>query len=153
MVDGESMSPTLANKDRVVVRRTKAVKRYEIITFKPPVDSKFQYVKRIIGMPGDLIWVEGNDLFINQQSADLPDVSERTSTTALPDGTIKMNVSDTCAQQLKSLDKIPEGYYFVLGDNRNNSSDSRAFGLVNEQAIEGVVSFRYLPLNHIGFIK
>lgn len=153
MVDGDSMSPTLVNKDRVIVRRTKKLKRYEIITFKPPVDSKFQYVKRIIGMPGDMIWMEDNDLFINHQSKELPDASDRSSATALPDGTIKVNVSDTCAEQLKNLDKIPEGHYFVLGDNRNNSSDSRTFGLVDGQAVEGVVSFRYTPLNQAGFIK
>lgn len=153
MVDGDSMKPTLQNKDRVIVRRTQELKRYEVITFKPPVDSEYQYVKRIIGMPGDMVWTEGNDLFINHQSDSLPDASEFSAATELPDGTIKVNISDDCLEQMSKFDKIPEGHYFVLGDNRNNSSDSRAFGLVDGKAVEGVVSFRYAPFNHMGWIK
>lgn len=153
MVDGDSMNPTLLNKDRVIVRRTKDLHRYEVITFKPPVDSEFQYVKRIIGMPGDTIWTEGSDLFINHQAEELPDVSDLSAATELPDGTIKVNISEKALEQLSKLDKIPDNHYFVLGDNRNNSSDSRAFGLVDGQAVEGVVSFRYAPFDHIGWIK
>lgn len=153
MVDGDSMKPTLLNGDRVIVRRTKEPKRYEIITFKPPVKSDFQYVKRIIGMPGDLVWTEGRDLFINHQAEALPKASELSAANELPDGTIKVNISEDCLAQMSQLKKIPKGYYFVLGDNRNNSSDSRTFGLVDGQAIEGVVSFRFTPFNNIGWIK
>ncbi|EOH94013.1 signal peptidase I [Enterococcus haemoperoxidus ATCC BAA-382] len=153
MVDGDSMKPTLLNKDRVIVRRTKEPKRYEVITFKPPVKSDFQYVKRIIGMPGDLVWTEGTDLFINHQAESLPKSSEFSAASELPDGTIKINVSEDCLNQMSQLKKIPKGHYFVLGDNRNNSSDSRAFGLVDGQAIEGVVSFRFAPFDNIGWIK
>ncbi|WP_430602407.1 signal peptidase I [Enterococcus sp. DIV0724b] len=153
MVDGDSMKPTLLNKDRVIVRRTKEPKRYEVITFKPPVKSDFQYVKRIIGMPGDLVWTEGTDLFINHQAESLPKSSEFSAASELPDGTIKINVSEDCLDQMSQLKKIPKGHYFVLGDNRNNSSDSRAFGLVDGQAIEGVVSFRFAPFDNIGWIK
>ncbi|EOI05014.1 signal peptidase I [Enterococcus moraviensis ATCC BAA-383] len=153
MVDGDSMNPTLLNGDRVIVRRTKVPKRYEIITFKPPVKSEFQYVKRVIGMPGDLVWTEGNDLFINHQAESLPDASELSAAHELPDGTIKVNISQEALDQMSQLRKIPKGHYFVLGDNRNNSSDSRTFGLVDGQAIEGVVSFRFAPFNNIGWIK
>ncbi|MGG5343123.1 signal peptidase I [Enterococcus sp. AZ192] len=153
MVDGDSMKPTLMDKDRVIVRRTKIPERYEIITFKPPVKSEFQYVKRVIGMPGDLVWTEGNDLFINHQAETLPKESEMSAASELPDGTIKVNISDESLEQMSQLNKIPTGHYFVLGDNRNNSSDSRAFGLVDGNAIEGVVSFRFSPFNNIGWIK
>lgn len=153
IVDGDSMKPTLLNGDRVIVRRTKEPKRYEVITFKPPVKSEFQYVKRIIGMPGDLVWTEGSDLFINHQAETLPKASELSAANELPDGTIKVNISDDSLAQMSQLKKIPKGHYFVLGDNRNNSSDSRAFGLVDGQAIEGVVSFRFSPFSNIGWIK
>ncbi|MFD2306784.1 signal peptidase I [Enterococcus termitis] len=153
MVDGDSMKPTLMNKDRVIVRRTKVPERYEIITFKPPVKSEYQYVKRVIGMPGDLVWTEGNDLFINHQAESLPKESAMSAASELPDGTIKVNISEECLEQMSQFKKIPTGHYFVLGDNRNNSSDSRAFGLVDGNAIEGVVSFRFAPFKEIGWIK
>ncbi|MEI5994620.1 signal peptidase I [Candidatus Enterococcus mansonii] len=153
MVDGDSMNPTLKNGDRVIVRRTKEPKRYEVITFKPPVKSEFQYVKRVIGMPGDLVWTEDNYLFINPQAESLPKASELSAASELPDGTIKINVSADSLAQMSQLKKIPKGHYFVLGDNRNNSSDSRTFGLVDGKAIEGVVSARYAPFNQIGWIK
>ncbi|MTD38372.1 signal peptidase I [Erwinia sp. CPCC 100877] len=153
MVDGNSMKPTLLDGERVIVRRTKQPQRYEIITFKPPVDSEFQYVKRVIGMPGDLVWTEGNDLFINPQAKTLPKLSETSAAKELPDGTIKINLADESLEQLSKFKKIPKGYYFVLGDNRDNSSDSRSFGLVTGNAIEGVVSFRYTPFSRLGWIK
>ncbi|MFK4566590.1 signal peptidase I [Enterococcus sp. UD-01] len=153
MVDGNSMKPTLLDGERVIVRRTKQPQRYEIITFQPPVDSEFQYVKRVIGMPGDMIWTEGSDLFINPQAKTLPKLSENSAAKELPDGTIKINLTEESLEQLSQFKKIPKGYYFVLGDNRDNSSDSRSFGLVTGNAIEGVVSFRYTPFSRIGWIK
>jgi signal peptidase I len=153
MVDGNSMKPTLLDGERVIVRRTRQPQRYEIITFKPPVESEFQYVKRVIGMPGDVIWTEGSDLFINPQAKTSPKLSETSAAKELPDGTIKINLTEDSLEQLSKFKKIPKGYYFVLGDNRDNSSDSRSFGLVTGNAIEGVVSFRYTPFNRMGWIK
>lgn len=153
MVDGNSMNPTLHDKDRVIVTRTKDPKRYEVITFKPPVKSDYQYVKRIIGMPGDLISTDGHFLFINHQAESMPEELDYSSASELPDGTIKVDISDKVFEQLSPLKKIPDNHYFVLGDNRNNSSDSREFGLVDGNSIEGVVSYRFSPFKDIGRIR
>ncbi|MGL4695906.1 signal peptidase I [Enterococcus larvae] len=152
MVDGDSMNPTLINGDKVIVTRTKQPERYDIITFDPPVDSDFQYVKRVIGMPGDAVWVNGTDLFINE-GGNMPENIEETAANNLPDGTIKVTLSSKALEQMEQIDKIPENCYFVLGDNRTNSTDSRDFGLVGSSSIEGIVSFRYGPLSSIGWIS
>ena len=75
------------------------------------------------------------------------------SATELPDGTIKVSISPEAVVQLSKFNKIPDDFYFVLGDNRSNSSDSREFGLVNQQSIAGVVTFRYKPLSSMGWIR
>lgn len=154
-VDGDSMNPTLLNGDRVIVTKGKKVERYEIITFDPPTESDFQYVKRVIGMPDDSIWITGNHLFINPKQNLKQSYSELIISfiDELPDGTLKLDISDKCVEQLEGLRNIPEGKYFVLGDNRENSSDSREFGLVDEKSIEGAVSFRTGPLKRFGLIK
>lgn len=152
MVDGDSMNPTLINGDKVIVTRTKKPERYDIITFDPPVESDFQYVKRVIGMPGDAVWVNGSDLFINE-GGNLPENAEEITANNLPDGTIKVALSSKALDQLRNIDKIPDDCYFVLGDNRGNSTDSRDFGLVGSSSIEGIVSFRYGPLSSIGWIS
>lgn len=150
MVDGNSMSPTLTDGDKVIVKRTKTPERYEIITFKPPVKSEYQYVKRIIGMPGDNIWSNGSTVYINQKEK----IDEKTlAEGVIPDGTVIVTVSSSCLEQISEYKEIPGGHYFVLGDNRENSSDSREFGLVEAQAIEGVVSYRFSPFKSMGWIK
>lgn len=154
-VDGDSMNPTLLDGDRIVVTKGKKIDRYEIIAFEPPVESDFQYVKRVIGMPNDSIWITGNYLFINPKQKLKQSYSELIISfiDELPDGTLKLDISDKCAEQLEGLKNIPEGQYFVLGDNRENSSDSREFGLVDEKSIEGAVSFRTGPINRFGLLK
>ncbi|MBL1223571.1 signal peptidase I [Enterococcus sp. BWR-S5] len=152
MVDGDSMNPTLIDGDKVIVTRTKKPERYDIITFDPPVDSDFQYVKRVIGMPGDAVWVNGSDLFINE-GGKVPENIEEASANELPDGTIKVTLSSKALEQMGNIEKIPDDCYFVLGDNRNNSTDSRDFGLVGSSSIEGVVSFRYGPMGSIGWVN
>lgn len=151
MVDGDSMKPTLLDKDKVIVYQNDKPQRYDVVTFKPPVKTPYQYVKRIIGMPGDKIWVQDNYLYINQQADVLPE--SVTSIEDLPDGTIKVNISEESVEQLADKDEIPKGYYFVLGDNRTNSSDSREFGLIHQSSIEGTVVLRFSPFSRISIIK
>ncbi len=155
-VSGVSMAPTFANKDRIVVTKGKTPSRLDIVTFSPKDKPKDSYVKRVVGLPGDTIWLEENKLFINHQikegtKAPVSNTDKRAID--LPDGTIKINVSVDVMNQLAGLTKIPKNHYFLLGDNRNHSTDSRMMGLIEENQIEGVVSFRYYPLNKFGFVR
>lgn len=150
VVDGSSMFPTLENGDRIFVNKGELPKRYSIVTLDPLKKKKESYVKRVIGLPGDYIWIEGTSLFLNQEKSTIS-IEERSSKASqLPDGTIKITVNKEVAQQMKEMKQIPKDSYFVLGDNRNHSNDSRAFGLVSAKQIEGVASYRYYPFTRLG---
>ena len=155
-VSGVSMSPTFENNDRIFVAKGKVPSRLDIVTFSPKDKPKDSYVKRVVGMPGDTIWLEENKLFINHQlkeGAQTPISNTDKRAIDLPDGTIKVNVSVDVMNQLSGLSKIPKDQYFLLGDNRNHSTDSRMMGFIDAKQIEGVVSYRYYPLNKIGFVR
>ena len=97
-------------------------------------------IKRVVGLPGETIEYKDNFLYVN---------GEKYKEKFLGDEVITEDFS------LKELgyDKIPKGYYLVLGDNRENSKDSRSFGLVKEKDIVGLAWIRLYPFNKIKFIK
>ena len=151
-VDGRSMAPTFQTGDRILISKDQTPSRYAIVTFEPKDSPDSSYVKRIIGLPGDRIQVVGTALFL------LPAESEATNgepedLSMMPDGAIKITVSEETAAQLAESPRIPEGHYFVQGDNRLHSDDSRVFGLVKASQIEGVVCYRYYPLNRVGLVQ
>ncbi|OEG15710.1 signal peptidase I [Enterococcus quebecensis] len=149
-VDGESMMPTLQNKDKLLIFKTQKIDRYAIVTLKPKNKPNEMYIKRVIGMPGDVIWLDKGDLYINHQIQKKPSSLKEGQ---LPDGTIKVNIDPLVSMELSAKEKIPDDYYFVMGDNRNNSLDSRKFGLVNKDQIEGKLALRYTPINKFGFVN
>ncbi|WP_207695848.1 signal peptidase I [Enterococcus sp. DIV0212c] len=155
-ISGQSMEPTFKDQDRIFVTKNQQPVRYDIVTFSPKDQEQASFVKRVVGIPGDTIWFEENKLFINHQmkektTSPVSDADKRAID--LPDGTIKVNVSVSVMNQLKGLERIPKNEYFLLGDNRNNSTDSRMLGLIKADQIEGVVSVRYYPFNKIGFVR
>ncbi|WP_375178722.1 signal peptidase I [Enterococcus rotai] len=154
-VSGSSMLPTLENKDRILVKKGSLPERYEVITFDPEVAEDSSYVKRVIGVPGDQLWAEANAVYLRSQKAGkwVLNTANPLQLEELPDSTLKVMVSDEVYRALRDIHKIPEGNYFVLGDNRSASKDSRTMGLIKEGQIEGVVSYRYFPLNKMGRIK
>jgi signal peptidase I len=146
-VDGQSMEPTLQNNDRILILKNESIQRYEMITFQPAKAKDEKYVKRVIGMPGDAIQVKGNHLYLVQGAKK----DSKTGTgEPLVDGTTVFFLNESATVKLKNLTEIPEGSYFVVGDNRNHSTDSRSLGLIQEDQIEGVVFFRYFPFTKIG---
>ncbi|MBL1229467.1 signal peptidase I [Enterococcus sp. BWB1-3] len=151
-IDGSSMEPTLTNSDRLIIWKTKIPDRYDLIAFDPENTEDSSYTKRVVGIPGDRIWVEGNALFINcrikkeQAEKDIP-------AKELPDGTLKVTITENVWNDLEHLDNIPDGCYFVLGDNSNHSTDSRHFGFVRDDQVEGVAVIRYYPFSKMGIIN
>ncbi|UJF31507.1 signal peptidase I [Paenibacillus hexagrammi] len=123
---GSSMAPTLQANERFVIdTRTKHFKRGDIIVFWRPGGGQQQFVKRIIAIGGDTIEMKEGKVFVNGE-----EISESYITTP------KMNTHWGPAQ-------IPEGQYFVLGDNRDNSLDSHIFGPISESLIIGKAKFIY----------
>lgn len=143
-VDGRSMAPTFQTNDRILFHKHQRPERYAIVTFIPADAPDESYVKRVIGLPGDPLRVVGTALYLlpKETGQELPTTEALSS---LPDGTIKLTVSEETAHSLADLTEIPADQYFVLGDNRSHSTDSRVFGLIRQDQIEGVVVSRYYP--------
>lgn len=149
-VDGQSMAPTFETNDRIILTKNTKPSRYAIISFEATYEKNTSYVKRIIGMPGDRIDVSGTKLYL------LPRENEKDNAGNLNegnlDGTISIDISEPVAKELSEYERIPKNEYFVQGDNRVHSDDSRIFGLINKKQIEGVVVYRYYPFSKVGTI-
>lgn len=130
-VSGSSMEPTFAEKgDRVIISRVLYLfhepERGDIITFKPPFKSSRDYIKRVIGLPGETVEIKKGKVYIDGQLLDEPYIIE----------------SFTYSEEAVT---IPEDFYYVLGDNRDNSSDSHIWGMLPKENIVGKVWFCYWP--------
>ena len=138
-VNGDSMYSTLNNGDILILNKlNKNYKRFDVVVISKKVNgSKTKLVKRIIGLPGEKIEYKDNELYINDKK--IEDVS--TARTG------NFNLKD-----LYNFETIPDNYYFVMGDNRNNSSDSRDYriGLIKKEEIIGTTRIRLFPFNKIG---
>lgn len=137
-VDGDSMHPTLLDNEILLLKKyDKKFERFDIVVFEY---GNSKLVKRIIGLPGDKIEYKKNTLYINNEIVD---------EFFLDDDVKTSNFSLT---QLK-LEKIPEDCYFVIGDNRNNSTDSRIIGPVHKKYILGTSDFALFPFKKFGKVN
>ncbi len=147
-VVGASMTPTLHTGDRILVQRlTKLFREFtrgEIVVLEPPGLDGTHYVKRIVGMPGDIVKI--SDCFVtisnNGTKYELDEYYlEKTECTLggsmIPEG--------------RAL-RLKDDEFMVLGDNRSNSADSRAFGVISKDRIQGTVVFRFWPPKDFGFL-
>ena len=136
MVEGPSMRPTLVNGERLVVNkfiyRFKTPERGEVLVFRYPRDPSRDFIKRVIGVAGDTIEIKDGRVFLNGQLLNEPYILERTRG-SYPPAT------------------VPEGHVYVMGDNRNNSEDSRFkdVGFVPLELIKGKAITVFWPLDHI----
>ena len=142
-VSGASMYPTLHNGDRMILSKIGDINRFDVVVLKAP-DENVEYIKRVIGMPGDTLELKQGVLYINGKKIEQPFIN----TEALQKQTVF--IDDFTLQSLTGETKIPEGKYFVMGDNRGASRDSRMIGLIDRKAIEGKAVFTIWPMNQFG---
>jgi signal peptidase I len=136
VVLGHSMEPTLHNDEWVLVDRVTywihGPQRGDIVVFKAPDNPGEEYIKRVIGLPGDHVVVQGGRVWINGQP-----LTEHYIAAA----------PDYADDQI-----VPQGYLYVLGDNRDNSDDSHVWGLLPQANIVGHVLAAYWPLNDLSLL-
>lgn len=145
-VDGNSMEKTLSQGDMVLMEKFSSIKRFDIIVFKLPNGAI--YIKRVIGLPGDTVRYENDQLYINEKPIEEPFLEKniKRDHETVP-YTTNFNLSDLITEEV-----LPEDSYFVLGDNRRMSKDSRSFGAVESKYILGKAQFVYYPITHMKFI-
>lgn len=134
-IDNISMQPTLYGDDRVFVNileyKINPPKNSDVIIFTPPIDKNSFYIKRVIAVPGDNLRIQDGMVYVNNILLKEQYISPGTYT--------KGNIDI----------KIAEGTVFVMGDNRNNSEDSRGFGPIPISSIRGHAVMRVYPLSNI----
>ncbi len=139
-VDGTSMMPGLADHERIFINkfvyRFEAIERGDVVVFRYPGDPSKNYIKRIVGVPGDRIEIFRGAVLVNGNRLAEPYVPEK-------------------FRDERSMSEVvvPEGNYFVMGDHRNLSSDSRDFGVVERAAIFGKAVFAYWPTEMMGKLR
>lgn len=146
VVEGTSMLPQLQDGERLLVDKLVYYKiksfdwghieRGDVIVFWFPKDPDKSYVKRVIGLPGEEVEVRDGTVFVDGRELNEPYIDPERNQ-SLPSSPLK---------------KVEEHYYYVMGDNRDNSSDSRLWGTVPEKYIYGKAFFRYWNPSSIGFI-
>ena len=141
-VEGTSMLPRLHDGERIFVNKLvyydiPELERGDIVVFWFPDDPTKSYIKRVIGLPGETVQVRGGRILINGKELQEPYLEH------------SLNVA--AADEPPTY--VKPHYYFVMGDNRDNSSDSRMWGLVPEKYIYGKALFRYWPLSKASVIR
>lgn len=150
-IEGSSMDPTLLNGERLLVNRFVYARsglnlmgqenylfhgpqRGDVVVFKPPIGNETDFVKRVIGIPGDIIDIDGADVYVNGEKTEYVD-------------------EPTSRRREDYPLVVPEDMYFVLGDNRSASNDSRNWGFVSADSIEGRAWIAYWPLSELKFFN
>jgi signal peptidase I len=138
-VEGTSMMPGLTDQERIFINKYEyklgsgAIQRGDLVVFRFPKDRSQSYIKRVIGVPGDYVEIVDGDVYVNG--------------TKLTEPYVPQEYHDRQSLQ-KTL--IPMNEFFVLGDHRSSSNDSRAWGCVDRGDIYGKAVFVYWPLDKIG---
>jgi len=139
-VEGTSMLPQLEDEDRLIISRIALrfgdIHRGDVVVFEYPRDRSKSYIKRVIGLPGDVVHIDHGRVSVNGSRLDEPYVPPRFE-------------DDQSEPDLK----VPAGQYFVMGDHRSISFDSRVFGPVDRQLIYGKAAFVFWPMGQAGVVR
>jgi signal peptidase I len=138
-VEGTSMAPLLSDQERIFINkfvyRFEPIERGDVVVFWYPLDRSKSFIKRVVGLPGETIELRHGRLFINDR-----ELTESYVPASFFDGSSYGPLM------------IPKGSYFVMGDHRDSSNDSRMFGAVSRDFIYGKAVFAYWPVDHFGSI-
>jgi signal peptidase I len=139
-VEGTSMLPSLQHEERIFINkfvyRFESVNRGDVVVFRYPRDPSKSYIKRVIGVPGDRVRIEDGRVYLNGQQL---------AETYVPE-------EFTDHRTMREM-VVPEDTYFLLGDHRNASNDSRDFGAVPRGYIYGKAVFVYWPVEKVGLLE
>ena len=139
-VQGTSMLPLLEDGERILVNklvyRFRAMTRGEVVVFYYPRDPSVSFIKRVVGLPGDVVELRLGQLIVNGRRVEETYLSPVSATT----------------RRYPAVE-MKKGYYYVLGDHRNSSNDSRSWGEVPEKYIYGRAEARFWPLSKMGVVR
>ena len=143
-VDGPSMQPNLQNNERVFCLKRSKIHRGSVVIFDangvdPQVAVKTDYVKRVIGLPGDTVKSKNGNIYVNGKKINQSYISTKQRTTGTGNWTLKSISVQNSWLKHNGATKVPAGEYFVLGDHRSVSNDGRYWGFVPKNKIDGVV--------------
>ena len=140
-VEGTSMMPTLTDQERIFINKftyrlgPNRIDRGDMVVFLYPWDTSKSYIKRVIAVPGDRVEIDEGKVYVNRTPVDEP------------------YVPDEYRDHLSMMQTtVPMEHYFVLGDHRTSSNDSRAWGFVDRKLIYGKAVFVYWPLDKLGTV-
>jgi signal peptidase I len=141
-VEGTSMMPTLTDQERIFINKFTyhyglgQINHGDMVVFRYPLDTSKSYIKRVVGVPGDVVKIVAGQVYVNGDS--------------LTENYVPEEYRD---QMSWGPERVPPEKYFVLGDHRSSSNDSRAWGFVDRQYIYGKAVFVYWPIDKMGRLK
>jgi len=141
-VEGTSMMPSLTDQERIFINKFTyhfglgEIQRGDMVVFWYPLDTTKSYIKRVIGEPGDSVSIDSGTVYVNGKP--------------LEEEYVPAEYRDHSSWPER---KVPESQYFVLGDHRSSSNDSRSWGFVDRKYIYGKAVFVYWPLDKMGRLK
>jgi signal peptidase I len=136
-VEGTRMNPLLSDQERIFnnkfIYRFEPIERGDVVVFWYPLDRSKSFIKRVVGLPGETVEIRAGNVYVNGRE--------------LPDQYVPSSYLDGSNYPAR---RISQGEYFVMGDHRDSSNDSRVFGSVPRSYIYGKAVFAYWPVDHFG---